>query len=219
MKKAVIVLIVLFLCIAGVYADILGVQIIDTTTKDGEPVSIDNLVVGKEVEIEDYAIIKPTEFGFFDRLGYYFKGKTGVEYYWYDGSRWSFGYYTTGNEADFAILRCDLTNTATKSKDFTKNCSVKVVYNNKYEYAGWVYQSNFNNGSDDNGYSYDLEEDKGKQNKRWAIDKEDTFSIDPMYQGHFIFGCTLPNAVINSTKPLKMVITLDGNEITYHIRK
>lgn len=211
MKKAVIVLIVLFLCIAGVYADILGVQIIDTTSTGRDSVSIDNLVVGKEVEIEDYAIIKPTEFGYFDSLGHYYKDKFSIS--WNDHH----GYYNSGNEADFALLRCDLINTAMKSKDFTKNCTVKVIFNNKYEYAGWVYQSNYNNGSD--GSFYKLAEDKNNQGKRYAIDPANNFAIDPMYTGHYIFGCPLPNAVINSTKPLKMIITLDGNEITYHIRK
>lgn len=45
------------------------------------------------------------------------------------------------------------------------------------------------------------------------------FAAGPMYTGHYAFGCTLPNAVVNSKKPLRMVITIDGNELTYNIRK
>ncbi len=216
MKKAVIVLIVLFLCIAGVYADILGVQIIDTTSSDPDTVSIDNLAVGKEVEITDYAIITPTEFGYFDSLGYYNKGQKNIA----TDSGMGGGYYYSENDADFAILRCDLTNLSLKARDFLKACTVTVVYDKKYKFDGWFYQSNYNNNGWNSGHYYwILEEDRGNQNKRYAINSADQFAINPMYTGHYIFGCTLPNAVINSTKPLKMVITLDGNEITYHIRK
>ena len=68
-------------------------------------------------------------------------------------------------------------------------------------------------------YCGGVKEDCGKQNKNWVIDPADNFEIDPMYSGHYVFGCTLPNAVVNSEKPLRMVITIDGNELTYNIRK
>lgn len=215
MKKTFLTFICILTSLAFCFADNgMGVKVMGNKNNNAEPVSIDNLVVGKEVEIEDYAIVKPTEFGFFDSLGYYYKGKTAL--------RWeeNHNYYRSQNEADFAILRTDLTNISLSSKDFTKNCTVKAVFNDKYEYEGWVYQSNFNNGGGENSkYDYLLVEDKNKQGQRWAIDKADNFAIDPMYKGHYIFGCTLPNAVIESTKPLKMIINLDGNEITYNIRK
>ena len=96
-----------------------------------------------------------------------------------------------------------------------KEVSVKAIYDDVYEYGGWAYQRNYNNGVG----NAKLEVDKQKQNSRWVINAADQFAISPMYEGHFIFGCTLPNAVINSKKPLRLVITIDGNEITYNIRK
>lgn len=223
MKKALLTFICVLFSLTFCFADNgMGIKVMGNKNNNADPVSIDNLVVGKEVEIEDYAIIKPTEFGFFDSLGYYYKGATYLDQEYY-GKPTNFGYYESENEADFAIIRIDLTNTATKAKEFLKNCVVRVVFNDKYEYSGWSYQSDFNNYSKDKKTwetnPWKLEEDKGKQNKRWAIDKADNFAIEPMYKGHYIFGCTLPNAVIESTKPLKMIITLDGNEITYNIRK
>lgn len=221
MKKALLTFICVLFSLTFCFADNgMGVKVMGNKNNNTDPVSVDNLVVGKEVEIEDYAIIKPTEFGFFDSLGCYNKGETRVNtdtnsIYRHKTYVW----YKSENEADYAILRCDLTNTDLKSKDFTKNCTVKVIFNDKYQYEGWVYQNNYNNSSSNDKNDYILEEDKGKQNKRWAIDKADNFAIEPMYKGHYIFGCTLPNAVIESTKPLKMIITLDGNEITYNIRK
>ena len=217
MKKTLVItvmlLAVLTLCFAA--NNSMGVKALGDKTA-AEKVSVDNLVVDKEVEIEDYAIVKPTEFGYFNYLGFYNEGfnSPGGGYSW-DSTCW---HSNSGNEAEFAILRVDLTNLALEAKDFLKNCSVKVVFNDKYEYEGWLYQSNYNNSSY-NGMYYYLEEDNGNQNKRFAIDPKDQFAISPMYVGHYIFGCTLPNAIVESTKPLKMIITIDGNELTYNIRK
>ena len=52
-----------------------------------------------------------------------------------------------------------------------------------------------------------------------AINSEKNFVIEPMYPKRYAFGCTLPNAVVSSKKPLRMEITIDGNEITYNIRR
>ena len=110
----------------------------------------------------------------------------------------------------------DITNTTTKSKDFLSSCGVKIIFDDIYEYAGWVYQVNYNNETYKDSY---FGNDSDIQNFRWAINEADNFVIDPMYVGHYIFGCTVPNAVVESKNPLKMVITLDGNEITYNVRK
>lgn len=221
MKKMFLTFICVLTALTFCFADNgMGVKVMGNKNNNTDPVSIDNLVVGKEVEIEDYAIVKPTEFGFFDSLGYYKQGKTTCFLNWNEVC--DFGYYESKNEADFAILRTDLTNILTVSKDFLKECTVKVLFDEKYEYEGWTYQSNYDNEPSTKSEvrnRWKLEEDKGKQNKRWAIDKADNFAIEPMYKGHYIFGCTLPNTVIESTKPLKMIITLDGNKITYNIRK
>ena len=40
-----------------------------------------------------------------------------------------------------------------------------------------------------------------------------------MYTGIFVFGCTLPNSVVESKAPLRIEINLGGNELTYNIRK
>ena len=44
--------------------------------------------------------------------------------------------------------------------------------------------------------------------------------VDVMYTGTYASGCTLPNYVIEDKKsPLRIEISMDGNELTYHIRK
>lgn len=113
------------------------------------------------------------------------------------------GTISSGKEADYAILWADLTNTTFSAKNYLDGAEVKIFFDDSYEFGGWSYQRDLNwSGA-----------------KEDVIRKSDQFAIDPFYQGHYIFGSTLPNFVVSSTAPLKMVITLDGNELTYNIRK
>jgi len=187
MKKILSMLLV-FSLILGCSAAIaeMGVQVIGGPVEETEPVSLDDFKLNIEAEIEGYGILSGTEFNYIDKLRHH--------------PSWS-GTYQSGAEADYAILRMDILNTTLKAKDYLTSCSVKVVFDDVYEYGGWAYQ-----------YNYDASEDV-------VLDSDEQFSIEPMYQGHFCFGCTLPNSVVNSKKSLRMVITLDGNEITYNIRK
>ena len=208
MKKLVtLVLCLMMLLTSAAFAEGMGVQVIGGPAVETEPVSLDDFKLEVDVEIDGYGILRGTSFEFQDLLGYYKKGNE------LDGYNHT---YYSNQEADFAILRMDITNTALRAHNFIGACEVRAVYDEVYEYAGWFYQSNYNNRNDNwSGYTCD----RNNQSRRYAIHKDDVFPIDPMYQGHYIFGCTLPNAVINSKKPLKLIITIDGNEITYNIRK
>ena len=210
MKKLLLVMLVLAMVLgsSAALAVEMGVQVIGGPETETEPVSLDDFKLNVDAEIEGYGILNGTEFAYKDQLGYYRSGRTEV-YYYND-------FYHSGNEADFALLKMDITNTSTKPHDFLATCEVKVVFDDVYEYGGWFYQYNYNNKT---AKSNDSGEDSQKQNTNWVINEADQFAIDPMYQGHFCFGCTLPNAVVNSKAPLKMIITMDGNEITYNIRK
>ena len=210
MKKILSMLLVLsmlFGCSVAVAE--MGVQVIGGPETETEPVSLDDLKLNVDAEIENWGIITATAYEVQDGLGYYLSGRSDI----HDASK---DYYWSGIEADFAVLYVDILNTAVVDKDFMKDVSVKAVYDDVYEYGGWAYQRNYNNEVYEN---YSLEADRNKQNIRWAINAADQFVISPMYEGHYIFGCTLPNAVINGKKPLRLVITIDGNEITYNIRK
>ena len=44
-------------------------------------------------------------------------------------------------------------------------------------------------------------------------------SVAPLYVSHCIFEVILPKAAADGKGPLKMIITLDDYEFTYHIRK
>lgn len=211
MKKILSVLLVLSMLLfaSAALAEGMGVQVIGGPETESEPVSLDDLKLETEAEIDGWGILTLTSYEVQNFLGYYRSGRTDV----YDADD---DYYWSGNEAEYAVLYADILNTQLKDKNYLENATVKAIYDDTYEYAGWVYQRNYNN---DTYAYYSLEVDRSKQNTRWAINAADQFAINPMYEGHYIFGCTLPNAVIEGNKPLKLIITIDGNEITYNIRK
>lgn len=181
--------IIMMLSMAAANAEDMGVQIISAPAQETEEVSLDDLKLNTEVTVEGWGMLKATSYDVVDTLRYYPNTS-------YTNT------YSSGEEADYAILSMDILNITTVSHDYLLDCTVKVVFDEDFEFAGWCYQRNFD-------YS----------NKNAALGKNLTFSIDPMYVGHYYFGCTLPNAVIDSKAPLYMVITIDGNEITYNIRK
>ena len=209
MKKFVSILIV-FSMLLGAFAALaeMGVQVIGGAETETEQVSLDDIKLNTEVEIEGWGTLTFTAYEVQDGLGYYRAGNKKV----YD----SRDYYRSGKEAEFIVIYADILNTNLKDKNYMENVTIKAVYDDVYEYAGWTYQRNYNNGT----YSWaDMDADVDNQNTRWAINEADQFAIAPMYEGHYIYGCTLPNAVVDSKKPLRMVITIDGNELTYNIRK
>ena len=190
MKKilSLVLVIVLLLGCSVTFAEggDMGVQPIGGPDTETEAVSLDDFKLNADVEIDGYGVLCGTEFNYIDSLNHHPS--------WYNT-------YYSGKEAEYAMLRIDILNTTMKSKDYLSSYTVKVVYDDVYEFGGWAYQ-----------YDFD-------QSKSTVLDTNEQFPIEPMYQGHYVFGCTLPNAVVNSKKPLRMVITLDENEITYNIRK
>lgn len=209
MKKIVSLVLCLMMVLASTaLANGMGVQVIGGPAVETEPVSLDDLQLNLDAEIEGWGILTLTGYEVQNGMGYYRSGRS--------EPRYSSDYNWSGTEAEYIVLYADILNTTLAAKDYLKSVSVKAVFDDVYEYGGWAFQRNYNNSS----YSYaDLDADKNKQNTRWKINAADQFAIGPMYEGHYIYGCTLPNAVINSKKPLKLIITIDGNEITYNIRK
>ena len=155
--------------------------------EEAEPVSLDDVKTGKEIEIDGFGNITFTKFEYLDEVQL--------------NSRYN--YTHSGEEADYACLYADILNTKTKPSDYLADVEVKMIFNEDYEYAGWSYQIDYD-------YSNDT---------FLSTDNEDYNSIDPMYTGHYVFGATVPNAVVNSKEELKMMIKIGGNEMTYFIRK
>lgn len=222
MKKffsMLIVLSILLGCSAALASD-LGVQVIGGSDAESIPVSLDDVQIDSSVDIPGWGEITPTLYRVQDCFLQRKKGVSDEIYAYltnsggnikcskhYEDQRYTYysdyevAHYESKTEADFACLFMDILNNTSKPKNYGKDVTVKAVFDDNIEYQGWFRQRN----SDLNLC-------------KW-IDPEDNFSIDPYYVGHYVFGCTLPNTVLNSTKPLRIEISIDGNEITYNVRK
>lgn len=154
-----------------------------------EAVSLDDFKLKIDTEIKGYGILTGNSFEFVDKIKYYSK-------------IYGNGTFKSGEDAEYAFLRLDILNTTLSDKNFLDNCTVTATYDDVYQYSGWCYQYDYN-----------------KNENLVLSKKEEQFPVQPMFQGHYCFGCTLPNAVVNGTAALYLRITMDDNEITYYIRK
>ena len=169
------------------------------------PVSLDNMKIGESVTIDGFAQIVLTDVTTIDYIRNYNSGITSISG-WNNTTRTD-----SGPEADFCILKMDLLNLNTVPVNFIENSSVVAVYDEQYQYGGWVQQYNWDNTADGS-----LGEDVSKN---VFIDPSDQFEISPMYTGHYVFGVTLPNAVLSSDAPLRIHITINNEELTYIVRR
>lgn len=234
MKKFIALLLVtLFICAAAsVCAEDLGIQRIDGNIIAEETLSLDNLKLGESYEIEGYAIVKPLEFFFVDSFPEYLAGKAGnyseegsaftdSTKVWYRNNINNLPYYLTnakwqdsGETAEFAILKMDLINLQKEDMDFMAQATVKVSYTDEYEFAGWVRQINLDYVTKAWRQDY-----KKEYIRSVTITPADEEEVKTLYAGTYLFGCTLPNEVVNSMSTLKITINLGENEMTYIIRK
>ena len=207
-------------------ADDLGVQVIGGSSFTAETVNLDNMKLEQKYKIDGYAEIAPLSFEYVDFFSQYKVGKAGDnEEKWHSsdnnavftGYRAGYAFENmawqySGASAQFAMLKMDITNLGKESTKFIEQATVKVIYNDDYEFGGWVRQYNydFNNRT----VLYDWTEMGAA-----AIAPEDELEIGVMYTGNYVFGCTLPNAVVEGKEPLRIEINLGDNELTYHIRK
>lgn len=180
-----------------VYADTQNLGVISLNGNEEvetETVELDDMKLDETVSVAGFGDITAVSFDFLDK----FRSYT-------DASYWDAGYHVTnraGDQEKYMVLKVKVLNTTTDAEKYLKeDCSVKVVYDDTYEYQGWFFQS----FDDENPY---------------AIDKPgDAAFIDPLYYGYYMFGCTVPNTVAEGNAPLRMEIEFDGNEITYNVQK
>lgn len=248
MKKflAFVVLCAMLASMSVAYADDLGVQVIGDTSAASVAMSLDDMQLGTSYVIDGYAVVKPREmktvqcfaqFGesgdFSARQNNQYDGGKDTSFapvYCHSASKlqhnsWRYAdaaWMDSGESADFVWLMMDVTNLQKTGVEFTEEVAVKVVYQDDYEFNGWIRQIVYDHMEAQNG-------DKGLS--RYGYEKEDypneivmnptkVETIDMMYTGTYVFGCTLPNYVLEDKKtPLRIEIELGENDLTYHIRK
>lgn len=242
MKRFTAMLIMLALLAAlaiPAYATDLGVTIIGGDTQ-ADPQDFDNIQLGNVYEVAGYASFKPLSFNYFDSFAQYQKDMAGdhstkdarsgkVDVLKTNNVNWNEAYQyafwnDSGTGAEFAWLMLDITNLQKQEVNFMQEITVKVVYDDEYEYMGWVRQ--FNHDYETPVYRHDAGEnftcytvDNDPNRGLFALDPENEFPIGMVYTGNYVIGCTLPNAVVESKRPLKMIVNIGGCELTYIIRK
>jgi len=233
MKRLVALLIAAMLLCSAAMAEDLSIQMVggDLYT---EATSLEDIVLGASYEIDGYAEVLPQTFMFVDSFAQYNKDMAGNNdqsetpdngtwpvfsadplannwSYYYNQMYWN----DSGTNADFAWLHIDLANLTKGDLDFTEEASVKVVYDDEYEFIGWVRQMN---------YDYNTIVFRGSYDEPHAptavLDPTNEEAIGMLYTGSFIFGCTLPNKVVeDKNAPLRLEIKLGESDIIYNIRK
>ena len=204
MKKLISMLVTLMLLATFACAEDLQVQIIGGEDVPQMFLDIDDMQLGQTYEIDGYARITPVSFTFADGFLEYaldFKGDNTSE-----GDKILL--MESGTSAEFAELFIDCTNLMKENIDFTTQAKVTAVFDDDYEFAGWVRMFN---------YDYDMYDRYGEP-IHVALNPENSEETSMMYTAHLLIGCTLPTAVVEGTEPLRIVIGLGGNELTYNIR-
>lgn len=246
MKKLwVLAVLALLLVCATAAAEDLGIQIIRPDA-ERTAMSLEDMQLGTEYALDGYAVVKLREakivdsFAQFGEEGDYsvhqknpYDGKSDTSYatvFAHSESKlqmnsWSYvdaAWMDSGESADFFWLLTDVTNLQKKSVNFVEEATVKVVYQDDYEFNGWIRQIVYDHMEYQNGdrglsrYGYD----KADYPNEIVMNPAMTESVDVMYTGTYAFGCTLPNYVVEDKKsPLRIEISMGGNELTYHIRK
>lgn len=235
MKKILSMLLVLsmLLTASAALAEDLGIQVIGEPDTESIPISLDDMQLGQEYTIDGYAKIEPVEYLVIDWFGQFNKdakyGSTNNTYrssssvyyeeaalqgdlaYYYKDANWQ----NSGTNADFIWLKFDVTNLQKTPVPFMKEITVKAVYADEYEFAGWVRQINYDYNR--NCYRYGADKKGGGT---VVLNPDNEEAIDMMYTGTYIIGCTLPNSVFeDEASPLRLEINMGENELTYNIRK
>ena len=186
MKRLVVLLLLLFMNVGVTiaYASDMEVQIISTgKPEEIVPSTLDDIQVKSAVEIPGYASITVLNFQWMD--AYVYLNETN----------------NSGVEADYAVFRFDMLNLMKESTDYVSTTSVKVIFKDKYEFSGEIWQYDYNTSD------------------KHALHPKQVFPIDPFFAGHFDVVCKIPNLAVTSKEPLRLVIQLGPHEIIYNIRK
>ena len=238
MKKLAIALALMLVLTPCAFAEDLGVQVIGGKGAETVPLSLDDMQIGTSYTIDGYAIVTPKVSSFVDCFAQFGeKENYGVHRYNYEGDvfchsesnapydSWRYSdaaWMDSGESADFFWLMMDIVNLQKSDVDYAEEATVKVVYQDDYEFNGWIRQIVYDHMETQhgdkcvsrNGY------EKGAYPNEIVMNPAKVEAIGMMYTGTYAFGCTLPNFVVeDKSSPLRIEIKLGENDLTYNIRK
>lgn len=239
MKKLAAFILACLMFSSAAYAQDLNIQVIGGPGMNAQTQSLDDMKIGTSYTLDGYANVTPVEimtvdcFAQFNKDAdysnvysrsydnnlstvYIRKNDDDMYYNW----RWQDAVWQdSGTNAEFVWVKMDVTNLQKKAIDFTELTSVKIIYQDEYEFAGWVRQINYDYLRHDNLDVYRNAADRSHPNAV-VLNPENIEKVDMMYTGTYAFGATLPNSVVENAKDsLKMIITMGGNELTIDLHQ
>ncbi|MDR0928511.1 MAG: hypothetical protein LBM74_02230 [Oscillospiraceae bacterium] len=120
--------------------------------------------------------------------------------------------YRSGVDADYATLFIRIVNMQRAAYDYLPDITdIMFTYDTSYSFIGWAYQAEASPFAELPGVG-DM-----RFYRVWEGDHRKP--IEMLYTGYYLIGATLPNMVFETTAPLSVTFKLNGNEVTYHIRK
>lgn len=232
MKKLMAIVLMLSVLLSTVaIAEDLGIQVIGDQNTGS--LTLDDIQLGQTYSLDDYARVIPVEFQIVDYFAQFNKDadRYAVDDYNKDSSKvyyeekalkgdWAYAYkqaiwQDSGSSADFMWLKLDVINRQKTPISFMEDITVKVIYADDYEFAGWVRQINYD--YNEICYRYGMQTAGGKT---VVLNPANEQEIGMMYTGTYVIGCTLPNTVVeDKSSPLRIEIMLGSHQLTYHIRK
>ncbi len=196
MKRILMLVLVLSLilgCSAAIAEDP-GIQFISGPATEEDTVVLDNWKEGQTAKISGYADITLDSVAFVDQI------ETDVSSGWgnliYD--------YNSGSTAEYLRIRIHILNTKKTPFNFLKGFGDVICdYGDGYQFGGWARQE----------WLY--------RDRHWVVYKtaDDSYEINPLYDGYFDVIVTLPNYVVESKEPLSVTFSIGENEFTVHVRK
>lgn len=232
-------LVLIMISVSGFAAEA-GVVVIGSKEQENiEAASLDNMQVNVKADVPGYASFLPLSVKYQDNLWHYIEGNSELRIDWFHfddlnspavmpSKEWDrkSQYYASGEDAEYLIIKIDITNLSKTEQKYSddKLYKVKAFFDDNYEFKGWISQFNYDNTTGGCNLTKNTVYRKGfewlvEASKHAVIVPNDMFAIKPMYTGHYVIGCTLPNAVVESKAPLRVEVQFGEHTLTFHIRK
>lgn len=138
MKKILVAILVLAMMLAATTALAQGVTVLSAPKPvETEPVSMDDIKVGKAITVDGYGVITPTKAEWADFVTY--------NYY---RENWK-----SGDEAEYYVLTVEILNKQYEAVSHVSNCEVKAEFGEGYVFGGWFRQ--YENSKSDRVIEYE----------------------------------------------------------------
>lgn len=171
------------------------VQNFDAEKAKADAVAADGLKIGDTITIDGFGELTALSFEFADTFQHLYNGMNNMQ--------------MSGDDADYAILKIRVLNATTSKKKYLNDFSVKMKSDEKYGYQGWAFQYDIDFENENSAIAMDASE----------AEQKGVAEIEPLSEGYYMFGCTLPQEIVEGNGRLSMEIDFDGNKMIYYVQR